>query len=208
MIIQKGFKQLSTDAQVVFKKVLQALSEPGLCIEYDYEGLYWPNLHPTTTGLFLSLCDVDTPIGGDSALLNEEIRKSLAFHTQSPFVNNVSEANFVLFDETVSLDILTLLAKGSALSPENNCTVVIQCSGKKIENRTESPPKLELNLSGPGIPDQRTFAIDNLTLASGIVQYLIKGRPKFPMGLDFIFTTSNTFIGLSRTTKVEVKPCM
>lgn len=92
-----------------------------------------------------------------------------------------------------SLQPLSAFCAGSALSPENNTTVIMDL------------PSLHggetLRLSGPGIQGAHEVAP---RLPSNVLQYLTDRPHRFPQGLDLIFTSGSQLLALPRTTHVEV----
>lgn len=95
-------------------------------------------------------------------------------------------------DHEIALSILTDVAVGSDLYPDEGATVLLPaCFG--------TGPRLRL--TGPGIDTETVIAIDDV---SPRLWPLRAARCRYPMGFDLFLTSGTQVIGLPRSTLIEV----
>ncbi|TVO77863.1 phosphonate C-P lyase system protein PhnH [Sedimenticola selenatireducens] len=197
--IVAGFADPVSDAQQTFRKVLKAMSEPGVIVEAaSPEAL--EHLYPSTFAVCQTLLDQQTPLWLSKEFSNPKIQHNLHFHTGMPLARQPLDAQFAL---AYAGEIATLddFAKGTAEYPERNCTMILQVQAISASPSTDQN-STTLKLSGPGIKTERQIAIAGLSQA--VIRYLSDRPDTFPLGIDFIFTAAQSLVAIPRTTQLEV----
>jgi alpha-D-ribose 1-methylphosphonate 5-triphosphate synthase subunit PhnH len=193
MTLTTAFPLPVQDAQHCFRRLLKAMSEPGLVVNLTALKHGWPPLDIATTSALLTLVDNDTPLWLCDALGNDMVRQNLRFHTNAPLCDTPEQAQFAIADDSLSVEQLRALSQGSAARPESSATLVLQLPALS--------GGLMLRLTGPGIADERMIAP---VLPEPVLQELIERPQPFPMGIDLIITCGERLLALPRTTHVEV----
>src|SRR5476649_3030672 len=192
MSLVDSFQNPVADAQYSFRRILRALSEPGVCIQLPaMQG--FGALGSASACVLLTLIDQDTPLWLSASLNDEILRKNLRFHTGAVLTDNPAAVSFALADP--ALDSATLLAFpcGDEMSPELATSVIVQ-----LESLSGGVP---LRLTGPGIESEQVITPK---LPDAVRNYLLNRPHRFPLGLDFMLTCGDALIALPRTTRVEV----
>ncbi|MEI7065296.1 phosphonate C-P lyase system protein PhnH [Dickeya chrysanthemi] len=190
MTLLAGFSHPWRDAQYAFRRILKAMSEPGVVVSLDHDN-GWEGLSSSATAVVLTLMDRETPLWLDPALSQAALLDNLRFHTGVILVEREAAA-FALLPVSRELS-LAGFAAGDEMAPENSTTLVLEL------------PALgggrALRLTGPGIAEARMIAPQ---LPASVLDYLEQRPHPFPAGLDFLFTCGNALMVLPRTTHVEV----
>lgn len=193
MTLQPAFTSAVHDAQHCFRRLLKAMSEPGVIVSLPQLKHGWPPLNPATTSVLLTLVDNDTPLWLSNAMDNDLVRQNLRFHTNAPRVSQPQHSLFAIADHTLSAEQLNALPSGSDISPESSATLILQLpalSGGRM-----------LRLTGPGIQEERMIAPQ---LPACITDELTDRPHAFPTGIDVILTCGDRALAIPRTTLVEV----
>ncbi|MFJ5317458.1 phosphonate C-P lyase system protein PhnH [Pectobacterium versatile] len=190
MSIQSSFAQPVADAQCAFRRILKAVSEPGITVTLPLQQ-GWGRLSPASTAVMLTLVDRDTPLWLDDALNDETTRSNLRFHTGAILTRDESAA-FALLHVSSSI-ALSRFSAGDVMSPEKSTTVIID-----VISLTGGTP---LRLSGPGLETSRFV---DPQLSPDMLRYLCHRPDPFPQGIDLMFTCADALMALPRTTHVEV----
>lgn len=199
LAIVPAFDEPVSRAQQTFRRLLKAMSEPGLIVQPPPVaplGL----LEPATHAVCLTLLDAQTPLWLSDGFADSQIRRNLHFHTGMPLATDAVSARFALArgDE---IDNLERFARGTAEYPEQGCTLIIQLQSLG-GGRDSGSAATTLQLSGPGIENRRELTLTGL--GQPLVRYLVQRPDAFPLGLDFIFTEGRSLVAIPRTTRVEV----
>ncbi|PXB01508.1 phosphonate C-P lyase system protein PhnH [Pectobacterium carotovorum] len=192
MSIQASFAQPVADAQCAFRRILKAVSEPGVTVTLPLQQ-GWGRLSPASTAVMLTLVDRDTPLWLDDALDDESLRSNLRFHTGAILTRDESATFALLHVSSTTAIALSRFSAGDVMSPEKSTTVIIEVSGL-----TGGTP---LRLSGPGLETSRVVEPQ---LPPDMLRYLCHRPDPFPQGIDLMFTCANALMALPRTTHVEV----
>ncbi len=116
----------------------------------------------------------------------------IRFQTGAPIVTAVQSALFVVAD-CDHRPLLSALNQGTAEFPDRAATMIITVAA--LDERRG------WRLSGPGIPDRRSF------LARGIDARFAgewqENQSRFPLGVDIVFTARDRLAGLPRSTRLE-----
>ena len=190
MTLLASFNRPVADAQQTFRRLLKAMSEPGVLVTLPMaQG--WGGLSPAATAVLMTLVDGDTPLWLDPALDNAQLRENLRFHT-GVVLSDRPESVFAI-TQAATVPDLAIFARGSALAPEESTTVIIEVPSLN--------GGLNLRLWGPGIREMRAIAPQ---LPASVTQFLRHRPHDFPEGIDLIITSGDGLIALPRTTHVEV----
>ncbi|HDG1709401.1 TPA: phosphonate C-P lyase system protein PhnH [Kluyvera ascorbata] len=193
MTLETAFTLPVQDAQHSFRRLLKAMSEPGVIVALHQLKHGWQPLNVATTSVLLTLADNDTPVWLSNALYNDIVSQSLRFHTNAPLVEQPQQATFAVSSDTISSEQLNALCEGSAVAPETSATLIVQVSSLSGGRM--------LRLTGAGIAEERMIAPQ---LPSCILHELTERPHPFPLGVDLILTCGERLLAIPRTTHVEV----
>lgn len=193
MTLETAFTLPVQDAQHSFRRLLKAMSEPGVIVALHQLKHGWQPLNVATTSVLLTLADNDTPVWLSNALHNDIVSQSLRFHTNAPLVEQPQQATFAVSSDTISSEQLNALCEGSAVAPETSATLIVQVSSLSGGRM--------LRLTGAGIAEERMIAPQ---LPSCILHELTERPHPFPLGMDLILTCGERLLAIPRTTHVEV----
>ncbi|MBV8041040.1 phosphonate C-P lyase system protein PhnH [Pluralibacter sp.] len=193
MTLQTAFSLPVQDAQHSFRRLLKAMSEPGVIVSLHQLKYGWQPLCVATTSVLLTLADNDTPVWLSASVDNDIARQNLRFHTNAPLVEQPQQAVYAVTDNTISAEQLNALSTGTAVAPETSATLIVQVaslSGGRM-----------LRLTGAGIADERMVAPQ---LPECLIHALTERPHPFPLGIDLILTCGERLLAIPRTTHVEV----
>jgi len=190
MTLLASFTHPVADAQRAFRRILKAMSEPGVMVSLPLQQ-GWGDLSPAATAVLLTLVDQESTLWLDGRIDNDVVRSNLRFHTGVPIVDE-RDAPFALTHAAANPDP-ALFASGDNMSPEKSTTLIVEVSSLS--------GGLTLRLSGPGLREPRAVAPQ---LPEAILHYLRERPHPFPQGVDLIFTCGEAMMALPRTTDVEV----
>ena len=193
MTLQPAFTLAVQDAQHSFRRLLKAMSEPGVIVSLQQLQHGWQPLNVASTSLLLTLVDHDTPVWLAPALHNDLVGQNLRFHTGAPLVEQPQQATFAVASDSISAEQLNVLSAGTVVAPETGVTLIVQLaslSGGRM-----------LRLTGAGIAEERMIAPQ---LPECIIAELTERPHPFPLGIDLILTCGERLLAIPRTTHVEV----
>ena len=189
--VQMGFEDPVYDSQIVFRKILKVMSEPGTIKKIRTTLSAPAPMMKATAAICLTLMDFQSKVWLDLPQ-DSEVAKYLKFHTGSKLVEHSSEADFVVFfsapDEFPPLNL------GTDGNPETAATVIIQT--KTLDDTGK------LKLTGPGIKKSRFLNAENIP--KSLCDHRSKVNPLFPRGIDIILTSNKKLTALPRTTKIKM----
>ncbi|VEB12252.1 carbon-phosphorus lyase complex subunit [Enterobacter hormaechei] len=185
MTLQPAFTLAVQDAQQSFRRLLKAMSEPGVIVSLHQLSQGWLPLNLASTSVLLTLADNDTPVWLSGALLNDIASQNLRFHTNAPLVEQPQQAVFAVADEQISHEQLNALSEGSAVAPETSATLILQVSSLSGGRM--------LRLTGAGIADERMVAPQ---LPECIIHELTERPHPFPLGIDLILTCGERLLAI------------
>lgn len=190
MTLLASFNHPVADAQRAFRRILKAMSEPGVMVSLPLtQG--WGTLSPAATAVLLTLVDQESPLWIDPQMDNDTLRSNLRFHTGAPRRDR-RDAPFAL-SQAASEPCPSDFAAGDNFAPEKSTTLIIELPSLN--------GGLTLRLSGPGLREPRAIAPQ---LPESVLAYLRNRPHPFPQGVDLIFTCGEAMMALPRTTDVEV----
>ncbi|MFS2225007.1 phosphonate C-P lyase system protein PhnH [Pantoea sp. B65] len=190
MTLLASFNHPVADAQHAFRRILKAMSEPGVMVSLPMQH-GWGAISPAATAVLLTLVDGETPLWLDDALHDEVLLSNLRFHTGAT-VTDRHDAPFALLHARSQIDP-HCFAAGDNLTPEKSTTVIIEVPSLN--------GGLTLRLRGPGLMETRAIAPQ---LSERVLNALRDRQQRFPQGIDLIFTCGEAMMALPRTTQVEV----
>jgi alpha-D-ribose 1-methylphosphonate 5-triphosphate synthase subunit PhnH len=182
--LRPGFAEPGIDAAQAFRTIMRAMARPGT-IE-TVSGVAPPApLSAAAGAVLLTLCDADTPLhlAGDADC--EAVRAWVTFHTGAPFCGP-AECSFAL-GAWEALTPLSEYPGGTAEYPDRSATLVVEMPELVPRGAT---------LRGPGIRARAHLSLPETAAFR-------RNAARFPLGLDFIFTSGARVAGLPRTTNVE-----
>lgn len=189
--LARGFDDPVFDAQATFRAAMAALARPGR-IEPLRAALSPPApLAPEAAALVLALCDYETPLWLDPALVRvPAVADFLRFHTGAPIVAEPTEARFAVIADTAEMPDFAAFAQGSPDFPDISATLILQ-----VEAFTGG-----LALEGPGIKGRMTFGA--APLPADFIARMGENRAAFPLGVDLLLAGAGGVAGLPRSVTV------
>lgn len=193
-VLAPAFQNPVDAAQESFRAILDTMSRPGTIKKMAQFPQADFSLSKSTLAVALTLLDADTPYWFSEKAQQEGLRNYLAFHTGAPFEARVEEAQFLFVSHAEDIPDLMSLKPGTAEYPDRSATLIIEIG--------EFGSGTEVELSGPGIRTTTRFSASALTDA--FWRDVQKNAARFPLGVDFIFTSSDGSVAaLPRSTQVR-----
>lgn len=186
-----GFADPVFDSQSVFRRVLSALSRPGLRRPVDRPVSVPSPLAGPTAAVALTLFDQDTPVWLDPVLRVPPVETYLRFHCGCPLTPAPEDAAFALIGDAGAIPPLTRFRQGEDRYPDRSATLVLQCP-----SLTGGPSR---RLTGPGIDGAVTVAPAGLSDAFWD-DWAANGA-LYPLGVDIVLTDGHGLMGLPRTAR-------
>ena len=182
-ILEGGFADQPVEASHAFRAVMTVMARPGEIVAVTGAQPPAP-LSPAAGAVLLTLCDPETPVFLAASHDTPQLREWITFHTGAPFV----AAQDAMFALGAWGDLpLSAFSRGTAEYPDRSATLIVECDA--LSNRGAT-------LHGPGIRDKAQLSLPE-------VQAFQDNAARFPLGLDFIFTSEAHLAALPRTTKVS-----
>ena len=184
--LARGLADPIFDAQRVFRVVMNALARPGSLGLLLSDLAPPPPLTPGLAAIALSLCDQDTPLWLDVALVQAPaVADYLRFHTGAPIATAPSEAAFAFVADPVACPTLDTFALGPQDYPDRSTTLVFAVEQLSAESG--------FILEGPGIARQASLGA--APLPRDFEQTWADNRARFPRGVDLLFAARHTARG-------------
>ena len=191
--IRPAFADPVRDSQIVFRRLLTAMSQPGRIVVPEPSCDAREPLFATSHALCLTLMDGDTPVWLQPAMRRPSLLAHLAFHCGCPIVDRPDQAQFAIIADPATMPDLALFSPGLDTYPDRSATVIIQ-----VASLTTGAPLL---LSGPGIDGERPLNVDGLP--PGFHAMWTTNRSLYPRGVDLILVDPVHLVGLPRGCRVE-----
>jgi alpha-D-ribose 1-methylphosphonate 5-triphosphate synthase subunit PhnH len=192
LAIEGGFADPVLAGQRAFKAVMNALARPGTIQRLPSEARPPAPLPQGLAEVALTLCDHDTTVWLDAALVAENaVVDWLRFHTGTNLLEAPDAADFAFV--IGALPPLGSFALGSDEYPDQSTTIVLA-----LPSLTAGPA---LTLRGPGIKD--TTIISPAGLPGDFLRQWGENREQFPRGVDLLLVGPEGLIGLPRTTRIS-----
>ncbi len=186
-----GFPNPVFDSQYIFRKVLEAVAHPGRLISIEMEMEVPEPLYRTTGAICLTLLDHETSLWMD---LDKQsgVADWLRFHCGCPFVHSPSSATFGLIDCGFGEPPYNQFHEGEDEFPEHAATLILQVAGFRTESGR--------SLRGPGIETIQRLEVQGLS--ETFWRFWRMNHRKYPLGVDVLFTSRSSIVGLPRTIEV------
>jgi alpha-D-ribose 1-methylphosphonate 5-triphosphate synthase subunit PhnH len=191
--LKPGFADPVFESQAAFRAVLNAMSYAGRVhnIETDLEP---PSpLAPATAAIALMLFDFDNAVWLDGVTAAGPVPAFLRFHCGSRLVASPIDARFAVIADPSAMPAIESFAIGEDRYPDRSATLIIQ-----VPSLTEAPVT---SWSGPGIDGSQDVRIAGLP--DGFWEQWSDNHQLYPLGVDIIFASAGSVIGLPRGVKVE-----
>jgi len=191
--LKPGFADPVFETQSAFRAVLSAMSYPGRvhALETDLDP---PSpLAAATAAIALTLFDFGNEVWLDGVTATGPVPDFLRFHCGSRLVNNPIEARFALITDPSNLPALESFAIGEDSYPDRSATLVIQ-----VPSLTNGPVA---TWTGPGIETRSEVRIAGLSEA--FWEQWSLNHDLYPLGVDIVFVSEDSVVGLPRGVKVE-----
>ncbi len=191
--MQKGFQSEIFDSQAVFRRVLDAMANPGKIMEMPITLSPPEGMDPAPGAILMTLLDFETPLWSnldhDSAGI-----QWLGFHTGAPLTRVKKNAAFALCTDYDLLDDPGSFSPGTIESPQESTTLIVQTRGID-EGRS-------LRLTGPGIQTHTHLKLTGVS--NRFFQQRAKIFNNYPLGVDMLFVCDTIFVAIPRTTNLEI----
>ncbi len=192
--IDGGFADPVFNAQTVFRAVMDAMARPGSVQPLPAFARPPAPLSATAGAIALSLCDHDTPLWLDSALLaSSAVKAWLGFHAGAPLANTPADAHFAVIANPAEMAALDGFSQGTQDYPDRSTTLILQVGDLSSGN--------PLLLEGPGIETSATIA--PAQMPRHFVEQWKQNSQRFPRGVDIILAAPDSIACLPRTTRIK-----
>lgn len=185
-----GFKDSVQDAQQTFRRLLDALANPGRVEAIANAPMPPDGLTAACAAACLTLLDLETRVWMQPGL-DDAVRSWLAFHTGCRFTSDAQQSHFAVIWDVSNMPQLQAFHWGSAEYPEASTTLLIQTP---LLVQGES-----VVLQGPGILGERAIAPQ--VPADFWTQWAGNHRA-YPLGVDVFLFSQHEVMGLPRTARV------
>jgi alpha-D-ribose 1-methylphosphonate 5-triphosphate synthase subunit PhnH len=132
---------------------------------------------------------------------DEEIRETLAREgrlSEAP----LQDATIVHATEPTD-GAVRELTRGTLKEPSMGATIVYRVAGLAADDLRQDRDATTLELTGPGIPDSQTVAIDGFPAEEA--RALAEAQSTYPRGVDAILAAEQTVAALPRSVEMEVR---
>jgi alpha-D-ribose 1-methylphosphonate 5-triphosphate synthase subunit PhnH len=190
MTIAQGFAEPVRDQQHIFRVVMDALSRPTVPVPCSSDFGQAGPMQANACAIALTLLDFEVSYHLAPSLAGAETH--LTFQTGSRRVEDPALAQFAFVDLSHDPLILADYAQGEPDYPDRSTTIVALCD--------EAGESEKLVCRGPGIAASSTLSVPGLP-ADFIDQWKANAT-RAPLGVDIVFVTPESIIGLPRSTRV------
>ncbi|MGF9564259.1 phosphonate C-P lyase system protein PhnH [Neorhizobium sp. JUb45] len=192
-VFEGGFANPVMDSQAVFRRVMNALAQPGTIA--DLAGFVTPPapMSQAAAAILLTLADYDTPVWFEKPENNDDAIGWMSFHTGAPRTADVLRAGFAVLEKASPVSAWASFPIGTSDYPDRSATLLLP-----VESLVGGQP---LTLTGPGIETQTVIAPSGLP--EGFVAVMAENRAAYPLGLDVVLVCGGEAIALPRTTRIE-----
>lgn len=165
------------DGQKVFRKVLEAMSNPGrrVSISEQAEKMYGDNR--AFLAIAMTLLDNEVSF---SACDNKDLAENISLLTLSKEVS-LEESDFIFVEDENKLDEIFAKAKcGTLEDPQKSATIII-----KVDDKCDTAFKVY----GAGVDGTLKLEVPNVV--EKILELRKQQNYEYPQGVDMIFVTGN-----------------
>ncbi len=187
--LASGFQEPVFDSQHAFRAAMDALANPGRILPAG-RGLQSSPLSTAAATLVLALCDYETSLFlAPSVAGRHGVSDYLRFHTDALLVAEPSAAAFAIVDLLSDTLDLSAFSQGTPEYPDRSTTVIAIAS-----NLTDGQ---RLAFTGPGIATKAELRVAGLP--GDFAGQWRANHAGFPLGVDILFATENSIVGLPRS---------
>ena len=192
-VFEGGFAVPVMDSQAVFRRVMNALAQPGTVA--DLAGFVSPPapLSQAAAAILLTLADYDTPVWFEKPENNDDAIGWMSFHTGAPRMADAARASFAVLEKASPVAGWASFPLGTSDYPDRSTTLLLPVERFACGEG--------LKLTGPGIETETVIAPTGLP--EGFVAAMAENRAAYPLGLDVVLVCGAEAIGLPRTTRIE-----
>jgi alpha-D-ribose 1-methylphosphonate 5-triphosphate synthase subunit PhnH len=177
------------DTRACFRALVDAMSRPGTVHELPSA--------PADHAVLATLVDHEVSLH----TADDDIRDALAREgrlSEAP----QSEATIVHALESTD-GAVRALGRGTRKEPSTGATIVYRVAGLSNTTAKQDDEHTTLELCGPGVPGDRTLAVDGLVPDEA--RALADAQSPYPRGVDAILTAEQTVAALPRSVEMEVR---
>ncbi len=186
-----GFADPVLDSQYTFRQVLDAMAHPARFIPLEMQMEVPAPLYRSTGAICLMLLDHETPLWVDLEG-REEVAGWLRFHCGCPITPSPPKARFGLIFKEEEIPLLSQFHAGEDEFPEQSATLILQVRGFTAG--------VGRSFRGPGIETVERLTIHGLS--DEFWKFWAWNHRQYPRGVDVLFTSEATIVGLPRTIEV------
>lgn len=188
-----GFSDPVFDSQSAFRRMMEALANPGRIRPIAMSMSADVPLLPSAAAVVLALCDFETPVGlSPHVAAMPGVAEFVRFHTGAPLVPELSRAAFAVVDLRHDDMDPASFAQGTAEYPDRSTTIIALCDS--LETGAAHV------IAGPGLDG--TGALRVSPLPDSFAVRWAANRVSFPLGVDIIFAAPGQIVGLPRSTRI------
>ena len=192
--VATGFLDPVHEAQSVFRSTLDAMSRPGRIIDVATQVTAPAPLSAVAGAVALTLVDNDTPVWLDTVLRTAAVEDYLQFHTGCPITSDPGEAEFGLIADLAHMPDFDDFGFDETEYPDRSVTLILQVDA--MQSRSG------VHFSSPGIECEHVIGIDPLD--DEFWRTVQRNNARFPLGIDFIFTSDEAVAVCPRSTAVKL----
>lgn len=185
-----GFKDNVQDAQQTFRRLLDALANPGRVEAIANAPMPPGDLTPACAAACLTLLDLETRVWIQPGL-DGAVRSWLAFHTGCRFTSDAQQAHFAVIGNVADMPQLQAFNWGSAECPEASTTLLMQ-TPSLVQGAS-------VVLQGPGILGERAIAPQ---VPLHFWEQWLANHRAYPLGVDVFLFSQHEVMGLPRTAEL------
>ena len=184
--LEGGFADAPRDAAFAFRSLMNSMARPGT-IETLTGALPPEPLSVAAGTALLTLTDPDTPVYLSGKCDTKDVRDWIAFHIGAPLTGPAT----AMFAVGTWDDLMPLTAYpiGTPEYPDSSTTLIVECNALEAKGA---------KLTGPGIRDTAELSLPDL-------EALAWNARRFPLGLDFYFTSGDRIAALPRSTRIALE---
>lgn len=197
--IPAGFSRPVFESQSTFRSILEAMSRPGSMVPLPVQAEGPRGWSGGMASVVLTLCDMDTPVWLDGKAGTDDALRFLRFHCACPLTDAPAKSSFAVVMSHASMPPLIAFSQGSAEYPETSTTVLLATD-------FDAPAGETISVMGPGVDGTGRLPLS--WLPPGFAAAWRDNGCLFPRGVDLILVGQAHVVGLPRTLRMEVGPCM
>ncbi len=124
--VEGGFVDPVFDAQAIFRRLMQALAEPGTMADFGRRVTAPASLVPAVAAILAALADGDTPVWlPDPTGLDEAAALWLRFQAGAPITTDPAAATFAVLPQGHDPATWTRFALGTPAYPDRSATLLL-----------------------------------------------------------------------------------